>query len=132
MSVDLDIYNGVFKAVDAALSPMVYPNISGDGTKPYYRINILKIPTTPLGVATTDIHEGIIQIDVVVMEGIGVISPQSRVATVLGLFPRNSRITENNTVIRFDRSGWQSPPIQSGGEFFIPVNFQFIVLTNEV
>lgn len=132
MGIEADINLAILAAIEAsALTPVAYPNINYAGDKPYYRVNILPVPTQPFSVSTSNRYSGIIQIDVVGEEGIGQPKIDIMVAAVLAVFPRNKLLTSTALKIRFDQAGWASPAIQSGDEFFIPVNFLYLSISKE-
>ena len=129
MGVDTDIRKGLFDALeDAGILSISFPNVSFEGEKPYLRVNVLPAPTAPFAVTTTDIHEGFLQVDVVVKEGEGSIDAFDYVQRILDVFPRNTLITEGTTKIRIDQLGWPGLAIQQPDGFFIPVSIPYIVL----
>ena len=124
-----DITRGIFDHLGANASLSVaYPNVKYEGVKPYFRANILPVPTVSLGIQALDRYDGFAQIDVVVKDDTGSIDAAGYVAEILTLFPRNSIITSGTTKIRFDVIGWTSPAVQDVDGYFIPVSIPYIVL----
>lgn len=130
MGVETDILLGAFDTLSgAALGYQIaYPNIEFTGTKPYLRINVLKANTSPYAVTRGDYHQGIIQVDVVVEVGVGMITASQKAEEVLAIFPRLLRINKNTTTIRIDERGSVGPDIQEPDGYFIPVSIPYRVL----
>lgn len=129
MGVKTDIIRGFCLALEAAnIAPVAWPNVDYDGkTKPYLRVSVLPAPTMALGVTTSDIHHGLYQVDVVVTAGDGALQPASLEDAVIAAFPRNRQIIENTTKIRFTKTGYAGPSMQSGSEFFTPLSIPYKV-----
>jgi len=135
MSVDSDIINGIFEILENAPGLSVaFPNVTYSGEKPYVRPSILYAPVGAQGVAVDDFveHMGILQIDIVFVKGTGSLNGEDLINIINPLFKRGTRIRKNNTIVRFDKKGSRGNPIQDESEYFIPLNFPYKVLTNEV
>jgi hypothetical protein len=130
MGVYADLQKGVYAyLVSNSINNVAWPNVTYTPSKPYYRINYLPSPTTNLTYGGGDILSGLVQIDVVIKDGIGSVAAASLVDTILALFARNCYITEGTTLIRFEESGWAGPAIQEESGYFIPVSIPYKILT---
>ncbi len=132
MGIEADINLAILKAIEAsALSPVAYPNVNFSGDKPYYRVFLLPAKTEPFGVVSSNIYNGIVQIDIVGVEGIGQPKIDVLISAALAVFPRNKLLIEETTKVRFDSTGWASPPVQDKDEYFVPVNFMYLSIAKE-
>lgn len=132
MSVLKDIHVAVFDRLEAAtitgIQGISWPNVTYNGDKPYLRINILPSPTKALGIRSTDIYEGFVQIDVVTKDGIGGINAVDIAEEIVALFPRNFHAEQGTSEIGFLEEGYPGPAIQEVDGYFIPVSIPYIVI----
>ncbi len=132
MGIEASINLAILKKIEASsLSPVAYPNVNFSGSKPYYRVFLLPAKTEAFSLVSSNIYNGIVQIDVVGIEGIGQPKVDILVAAALAVFPRNSLLVENGIKVRFDSTGWPSPPVQDKDEYFIPINFMYLSISKE-
>ncbi len=132
MSIEANINLAILETIAAAsLSSVAYPNVEHNGVKPYYRVHLLPSKTEPYSLVSSNIYQGIVQIDVVAKEGTGLPVVDALVATALAIFPRSKLLIKDGFKIRFDAAGWASPAIHDGVDYFVPVNFMYLSISKE-
>jgi len=116
MAILSDIQQAFFRKISSSTidADMVYPNRDATTTRPQLRINILPAPTVPVGIRSTDMYNGTCQVDVVVKTNVGAIKPAGLAGEVADLFPRNSYMTEGDTLIKINNPVSTSPAVQDG------------------
>lgn len=129
MGIQSDIFVGVIKYLESFASiPVAVPNRTYGGARPYYRLSILPAFTSTVGVSSLSRNGGILQIDAVVDEDIGVEDVGGHVDTIIETIKRPLIITENTTKIRFTQVGYPGPPVPGVNEYTIPVTIPYTVL----
>lgn len=130
MSVLTDIQQAFFRRISSSTidADMVYPNRNADTTRPQLRVNILPAQTVPVGLRTSDLYTGMCQIDVVVEANVGAIKATDIVGEILDLFPRNLFLTENDTLVKINKTASTNPAVQDGTGYFIPVSIPYEVI----
>lgn len=108
--------------------PIAWPNVNFQESEPYFRVNHIPVPAIAVGINSTNLYEGFIQVDVVVKEGVGGISPSQYAKQILSIFPRNKRLVEGSTEIGIRHPGYISPAIQQPDSYFIPVTIPYTAI----
>jgi hypothetical protein len=115
------------RIIDQDFDNRVWPNIESESDKTSVRVNPIPMPTQGLGLSTTDIFAGICQVDCVVKSGTGHPEAARLADEICELFPRNLRIAGDPAIL-FDKPAWASPAVNTGNEYFIPVNVEYKVI----
>lgn len=125
-NVSVDTQNAFTPLIAALNYPVAWPNVEFKPTANYLRVNYLnsRSETHTLG---SDRLPSTLQITVVIKDGIGAIKGAEMVDSIRSAFPKGLVITENNTTIRIDREPYESPAINQGGWFYIPVSIPYEV-----
>lgn len=125
----LDIMVAVIDYVEAfATIPIAAPNMEYSGARPYYRLTVMPASTVAFGISSTSRHRGIIQVDTVVDEAIGIKQAAEYVDAVIERFKRPRIIAG---LVRITEPGYPGPPVTSMNEFFIPVTIPYTVLIGD-
>lgn len=112
--------------------PKIYwPNVASSETPPdpHLIVDILPSKTISIGINSTDMLSGIIQILINVKKGTNAFTISDISDQILEIFPRNTEIIVNNeTKIRIDKKGYSSPPMPNDVWYSIAVSIPYNVI----
>lgn len=127
-----DIHQAIFTDLqtfgNAQNISIAYPNVDfTPGSAPYLRVNLLFAASENIGLEIVN-QPGVLQVDVMYRDGLGVIMAANLADALVNHLPRNRRIQAGSYCVLFNSRGYVSPPLVDGGWVQMPVNFNFRVL----
>lgn len=128
-----DIHSTIFADLHSFASTntvgIEFPNVDfTPGTEPYIKVNVLFATNFNEGLSIVN-RPGILQIDVMYRDGVGIIQASNLADLLLSWIPRNRRMLAGEFCIAFNSEGYISPPLNlNDGWLQMPVNFNFRVL----
>ena len=109
---------------------IVYPNIDLIPNMDYYKVDCLMSNKMGLGISELDRQNGFCQVSCFVRDGTGEIKAISMANKIIEAFPRSTRITDGELIVRIDSPPYYKNGINQGnGWFMLPVTIPFTVLT---
>ncbi len=108
---------------------IAYPNIAFTPTgDEYYRVGLMPLSTSGVGVSTTDKTFGVLRIDVFVRDGAGIYSAHTLAEQAAALFPRNERIAVTGATVSIGVSHIGTGAKTNDGWFYVPVSIPISIL----
>jgi hypothetical protein len=81
--------------------------------------------TWPIGLASTDLTTGIVQVSIYVTPGIGAIIPAQIAKQIIDLFPRNLEMSG----VMISGKPWESPALNDNAWYVVPVSIPYQMVT---
>ena len=109
---------------------ILYPNIDFIPDIDYYKIDCLLSNKIGLGISELDRQNGFCQVSCFIRDGTGEIKAINMADKIIAAFPRGTRLTDGELIVRIDSPAYYKSGINSGdGWFMMPVTIPFTVLT---
>jgi hypothetical protein len=125
-------YENILKALFAYLDgvaglPAIYwPNVSETTPSGDHLVAwVLPAESDTIGLASLNMANGLLQIDVKIKATKGQIKAAVIVDDVIAAFPRGTELTEGVTKVRIDKAASVSQGIQDGAWYTVPIRIPF-------
>lgn len=109
---------------------ILYPNLDFIPDIDYYKIDCLFSNKIGLGISELDRQNGFCQVSCFIRDGTGEIKAINMADIIIAAFPRGTRLTDGELIVRIDSPAYYKSGINTGdGWFMMPVTIPFTVLT---
>lgn len=108
---------------------ILYPNLDFIPDIDYYKIDCLMSNKIGLGISELDRQNGFCQVSCYIRDGTGEIKAINMADKIIAAFPRGTRLTDGDLIVRIDSPAYYKSGINTGdGWFMMPVTIPFTVL----
>lgn len=109
---------------------ILYPNIDFIPDMDYYKVDCFMSNKIGLGISELDRQNGFCQVSCFIRDGTGEIKAINMADRIIAAFPRGTRLTDGELIVRIDSPAYYKSGINTGdGWFMMPVTIPFTVLT---
>lgn len=126
MGIDKDLAVTLFNVIaDANILHTAWPNVQYPGDMPYAQVWFMPARTANLGLSSGESRSGILQVNIVIDSGIGMIDAIEYAERFMELIPRGTRLTFGANMVFFDSPPSLGPYIQQEDYMALPVSFEY-------